>query len=45
VDLVTNQVGNFFTDEQLVFPIHVAVNGSAMLPDPAYGGCNHCHGR
>lgn len=42
--LVTNQVGNFYTAEDLTFPLRVSVNGELMEPDVTYGGCNHCHG-
>ncbi len=44
VQLVTNEVGNFYTAEALAFPIRASVNGQTMSPDPSYGGCNGCHG-
>ncbi len=47
--LNTNSAGNFYTAEQLTFPIHVQaeVNGTrmAMVSSPASGSCNSCHGQ
>jgi len=47
VTLSSNEVGNFFTDEQLAFPLSVEVrwNGAVArmsLPVPS-GSCNACH--
>ena len=42
--LRTNQVGNFYTAEPLVFPIAVSVDGVPMGVAVTYGGCNSCHG-
>jgi hypothetical protein len=44
VTLSTNQVGNFYTDAPLVFPLTVRVNGDTMPGTLTYGGCNRCHG-
>jgi predicted CXXCH cytochrome family protein len=44
VTLVTNEVGNFYTSQQLAFPLTVRV-GNETMPDPVtWGGCNKCHG-
>jgi hypothetical protein len=44
VALTTNQVGNFYTEQPLAFPLTVTAAG-ARMPDPVtYGGCNRCHG-
>ena len=48
VSLRGNEVGNFYTAESLVFPVHAWVDGKKM-PDVQgnlalnYGGCNVCH--
>jgi hypothetical protein len=43
VTLVTNAVGNFYTEQALAFPLRVSVAGQQMDPDATYGGCNRCH--
>ncbi len=40
----TNQAGNFYTREPVVFPLTVAVDGARMPAQVGYGGCNGCHG-
>jgi hypothetical protein len=49
VSLVTNEVGNFYTDEPLTAPLHVALElaGERIempVPAPA-GSCNACHSK
>lgn len=45
--LTTNSVGNFYTAEELVYPLDVQVqNGKhhlGMDGKPAHGSCNKCH--
>ncbi len=43
VTLTTNEVGNFYSDAALVFPLAASVGGSRMEPPLDYGGCNRCH--
>lgn len=43
VTLTTNQVGNFYTDAALTFPLSATVGGKAMPLPVTYGGCNSCH--
>jgi hypothetical protein len=43
VTLTTNQVGNFYTDAALTFPLTAAVDGVSMPAQVTYGGCNRCH--
>jgi hypothetical protein len=43
VTLTTNQVGNFYTDAALAFPLTAVVDGSQMPVPVTYGGCNRCH--
>jgi hypothetical protein len=44
ITLTTNQVGNFYTDAALAFPLTVRVNAETMPAAVTYGGCNRCHG-
>jgi len=45
--LLSNEAGNFYTGETLVFPIHVEVQWGThrmrMVESPPIGGCNACH--
>lgn len=45
--LETNEAGNFFTAEPVLFPLRVAVEHAGvtheMPVDVPYGGCNGCH--
>lgn len=45
--LTTNEVGNFYTAEELTFPIRVEVQKDgkrmAMSDSPPVGSCNYCH--
>ncbi len=48
VPLSANQVGNFFTDVPLTFPLSVSVNGTTMeggLSEADGASCNRCHPR
>ena len=46
--LPTNAAGNFYTSEDVVFPLMVSVQYGAttrhMEPSVLIAGCNHCHG-
>ena len=44
VTLVANEVGNFYTDAPLAFPLTASVGGERMEIPLTYGGCNRCHG-
>jgi hypothetical protein len=43
--LVTNRVGNFFTEMAFTQPLSLtaSVDGRTMEPRVTYGGCNRCH--
>ncbi len=42
--LTANAAGNFYTRENVTFPLTVAVDGQPMPGSVTYGGCNRCHG-
>jgi hypothetical protein len=43
--MTTNEVGNFYTETSLTFPLTARVGGQTMPGAVTYGGCNSCHGR